>query len=96
MNHVQENRIAWENAVKAAKAGNRGLQVWPGDRHRVRLEDLAVLPAGWSASLRGRTWDTIPVNTDEMLRHVVKVGRVYALGLPDKDPDGYYMVVEQG
>jgi len=31
-----------------------------------------------------------------MLRHVVKVGRVYALGLPDKDPDGYYMVVEQG
>ena len=96
MNHVQENRIAWENAVKAAKAGKRGLGIWPKDKDRIRLEDLPLLPEGWSAQLQGKKWDVIPVDSDKMLQQVVKVGRFYALGLPMKDPDGFFMVVEQG
>ena len=98
MNHVQESRLAWENAVKAAKARSsrsRGLHIWPGDRNKVRLEDLPILPEGWSANLRGRAWDIIAVSNDKELRKVVKSGKSYALGVDIVDPDGYYMVVEQ-
>jgi len=94
MNHVQESRTAWENAVKAAKASHRGLQIWRGDSDRIRLEDLPILSNGWSANLRGRAWDIIPVNTTKMLQQVIKVGRSYALGVDKPDPDGYWMVVE--
>lgn len=96
MNHASQSIIAWENAVKAAKAGNRGLNIWPKDRDRVRLEDLPVLPEGWSASLKGRTWDVLAVSNDKELQQQVKVGRNYALGISFPDPDGYFMVVEQG
>lgn len=94
MNKENESRLAWENAVKVAKAGHRGLQIWPRDRDRITLEDLPVLPEGWSASLKGRAWDVIPVDSDAMLQRVVKVGKNYALGIEVRDQDGFYMVVE--
>ena len=96
MNHVQESKLAWENAVKAAKAEGRGLNIWPGDRYRVRLEDLPVLSEGWPANLRGRSWDMILVPDDKELRKIVRPGRSYALGVDRPDPDGCYVVVEQG
>lgn len=95
MNHVQESRIAWENAVQAAKAGHRGLNIWPGDRYRVRIEDLPVLLEGWSASLIGRAWDMLTVSDDKELQRQVKVGRSYALAMAHTDPDGFYLVVER-
>jgi hypothetical protein len=95
MNREKESQIAWENAVQAAKAGGRGLSIWPRDKDRVRLEDLPVLAAGWSAGLHGRAWDIISVDSDKMLRQVVKAGKSYALGLNVPDPNGYWMVVEQ-
>ena len=96
MNHIQESMSAWKEAVRSAKASHRGLGIWPRDRDRIRIEDLPLLPAGWSASLAGRAWDVIPVDSDRMLQQVVKVGRFYALGIDIPDPDGYWMVVEQG
>ena len=99
MNRVQESRLAWENAVKAAKArGSRskGLQIWPGDRDRIRLKDLPVLPEGWAANLKGRSWEIITVANDRELREAVKPGRSYGLGVAISDPTGHYMVIEQG
>jgi hypothetical protein len=72
------------------------LQIWPGDKDRITIKDLPELEIGWTANLKGRQWDVIPVNTDKMLQNVVKVGRYYALGNTVIDQDGYYMVVEQG
>ena len=96
MNHARNSAIVWKNTVAAAKASNRGLNIFPRDRERITLEDLPLLPEGWAAQLQGRKWEVIPVDTTKMLQQVVKVGRSYALGLPMRDPDGFYMVVEQG
>ena len=95
MNHVKTSQEAWKQAVGAAKASHRGLQIWPGDQYRITLDDLPVLEEGWSANLQGRKWDILAISTTEEIRDAVKIGRSYALGLPTPDSKGYFMVVEQ-
>jgi len=80
MNAVQESRTAWEHAVKAAKASHRGLHIWLGDEHRITIEDLPELEAGWSGNLKGRHWDTFTVKTTEELQKLVRLGKSYAIG----------------
>ena len=94
MNREKEAQCAYENAVKAAKAGNRPLNIWPRDQERVKISDLPVLPEGWAASLKGRSWDIHPVSNDKELKEVITFGHSYALGIAVPDSTGYYMVVE--
>ena len=80
MNHVQESRTAWENAVKAAKAGQHPIQIWPGDEDRITIDDLPTLPDGWVSMLHGRAWDFFEITLNDLaLQRKVLIGRKYAI-----------------
>ena len=93
MNREFYQAKAYADNVKAMRAMRRPLEVWPAERHLVKLADLPVLGETERREGPGAPNRTFFVKTDAQLQTYLEVRKKYArLGI-DHYKDGGYVAI---
>jgi hypothetical protein len=92
MNREFYQAKAYADGVKAARAIRRPLEVWPSERHLVKLADLPIVGVTEQREGPGEPEAVFLVKSDAELQTFVEVGRKYAKLALTADGDGWYTI----